>query len=420
MIFLPTLAPIFAPQNPIASALEEVIQNSPVTAGATIGIYVAEADGTEIYSRDADRRMVPASNQKLLSTAFAADTLGIDYAPVTRIWEEPTRIVIAAPGDPSMTLAKILEASTKLKSKSKPVFVIANYAPGVPDSWEQDDLPNRFAAPVHAFSFDQGAFAVRYDGKAIVPFPAQFGLETRIIPSNEFRTEYDYYGSVLKVIGTPTGAARNLDTLAFRFPHVVTARFFGTGYYEGITVPTRPADYTIQGDQVEKMLANCLAPSDNNYAEQLLLMASSQGEPLPRKSEYSRARVLMTQFLVNRVGIDPRDLRVYDGSGLSRHNLVTPRALAKLLIFSQNQKWGNAYEMGMAKGGATGTLKTRLLDSSFRGKTGTLDLVVGLSGFVTTKSGSKKVVSILINHASESSANVREFADRLVKTIESQ
>jgi D-alanyl-D-alanine carboxypeptidase/D-alanyl-D-alanine-endopeptidase (penicillin-binding protein 4) len=414
------LVTLIASQNPLAAALEDAIQKSSISQGATIGVYVAEADGTEIYANDADRRMIPASNQKLLSTAFAAETLGLDYAPVTRIWEEPTRIVIAAPGDPSMTLAKILEVSKELNSKTKPVFVIPNYAPGLPDSWEQDDLPNRFAAPVHAFSFDQSAFALRYNGKEITPLPAEFGIQVRTIPSDLFRVQYDYFGQIIRIYGTPTGAARNLDTLAFRHPHLVTAGFFGSSYNEGLLLPTRPADYTIQGDSLEKMLASCLAPSDNNYAEQLLLMGASKEGALPKGSEYSRARVQMTNFLVNQVGINPRDLRVYDGSGLSRHNLVTTRALAKLLIYSQNQKWGAAYEAGMARGGAPGTLRTRLVDSTFRGKTGTLDLVVGLSGFVTTKSGSKKVVSILINHASESSAIVRDFADNLIKIVESQ
>lgn len=414
------LVTLIASQNSLASALEAAIQKSSISQGATIGVYVAEADGTEIYAHDADRRMIPASNQKLLSTAFAAETLGLDYAPVTRIWEEPTRIVIAAPGDPSMTLAKILEVSKKLSSKTKPVFVIPSYAPGLPDSWEQDDLPNRFAAPVHAFSFDQSAFALQFDGKGLTPLPKEFGIQVREVPSDSFRVEYDYLGQVIRIFGKPTGAARNLDTLAFRHPHLVAARFFGSSYNEGLLLPTRPADYTIQGDRIEKMLASCLAPSDNNYAEQLMLMGASKEGVLPKGSEYSRARVQMTNFLVNQVGINPRDLRVYDGSGLSRHNLVTTRALAKLLIYSQNQKWGAAYEAGMARGGAPGTLRTRLVDSTFRGKTGTLDLVVGLSGFVTTKSGSKKVVSILINHASESSAIVRDFADNLIKIVEGQ
>lgn len=71
----------------------------------------------------------------------------------------------------------------------------------------------------------------------------------------------------------------------------------------------------------------------------------------------------------------------------------------------------------MAKAGK-GTLASRLAGSTFEGKTGTLDNVVALSGFISCKDGKTRLVSIIVNHAPTGSSLVREKVDAMIRSVE--
>ena len=80
----------------------------------------------------------------------------------------------------------------------------------------------------------------------------------------------------------------------------------------------------------------CLPPSDNNIAEHLFLLgAKAQGAFTT--DPYPTARERMTAFMTGTVGVKKDDFRIYDGSGMSRHNLVTVRGIAQLLAWQNRQ-----------------------------------------------------------------------------------
>ncbi|KXK10100.1 MAG: D-alanyl-D-alanine carboxypeptidase, serine-type,PBP4 family [Armatimonadetes bacterium OLB18] len=120
--------------------------------GATVGAIVTTLDGTVLYERNSDLRLMPASNQKLLSVSYALHALGPDFRPQTRIWRLADRIAIDAPGDPSLSLADLQAAAAKVRfSDVAPIAVRQAYRVGVPSTWEHDDLPNRYAPQIMAF-----------------------------------------------------------------------------------------------------------------------------------------------------------------------------------------------------------------------------------------------------------------------------
>jgi D-alanyl-D-alanine carboxypeptidase/D-alanyl-D-alanine-endopeptidase (penicillin-binding protein 4) len=360
--------------------------------------------------------VMPASNQKLLSCAFALYELGPDFVPKTRIWKLKDRIIVESNGDPSLTYQQLTDAKKALKLNGKlPVYVKQAYRVGIPDSWEVDDLPNRYAAPVSAFCFDQAAFELWAERGRAFLLPASFGIRTAFDPSlAPGATRYDPLRRTVRVGKNLPAKRTRLDTIALPSADECAAMVLGNRFFSTQTVPTRNADLTIKGQALPEILKTCLVKSDNIMAENLLLMAASHQGDLKDKV-YTLARERVTKFLTETVGVDKQDLRIYDGSGLSRHNLVNARAISKLLVWANKQPTAELWKSCLVSP-LNGTLRSRLKDVAFRGKTGTLDMVVCLSGYVKNKAGEERIMSVLLNHFTSSPAKARDIADNFAKT----
>jgi D-alanyl-D-alanine carboxypeptidase/D-alanyl-D-alanine-endopeptidase (penicillin-binding protein 4) len=120
-------------------------------------------------------------------------------------------------------------------------------------------------------------------------------------------------------------------------------------------------------------------------------------------------------------GIDPGDFVFYDGSGLSPQDLITPRALTRLLAFAARQPWGPAYRASLPIGGVDGTLSGRFADPALKNKvfakTGTLSEVHGLSGYLIAASGRTLTFSILCNDHNPTGEASRIAMDKIVAAI---
>lgn len=122
-------------------------------------------------------------------------------------------------------------------------------------------------------------------------------------------------------------------------------------------------------------------------------------------------------------GISPADLVLYDGSGLSGHDLVTPRSLTQLLVYATKQKWGETFKASLPVGGVDGTLANRFLapGSTLAGKvlakTGTLGESRDLSGYLTTASGQTVVFAVLVDNHPPTGGADRIAMDKIVEAI---
>ena len=111
------------------------------------------------------------------------------------------------------------------------------------------------------------------------------------------------------------------------------------------------------------------------------------------------ARVVR-QFMQN-AGVSSDDFFFYDGSGMSANDLIAPRAYTKLLTYAAKQPWGDAWKATFPVAGVDGSLAHRFAASPLKGKlfakTGTLNEVNALSGYMTTSSGHTLAFSIIVN-----------------------
>jgi len=157
--------------------------------------------------------------------------------------------------------------------------------------------------------------------------------------------------------------------------------------------------------------------SQNLHAEILLrLLGRERGNAGTIESGLEVLRGFLTQ-----AGVSPDEYVFYDGSGLSRQNLVTPHAVVGLLRYCSTQPWGADYKATLPVAGVDGSLSERLnsprLEKRSMAKTGSLDGVKALSGYATTDTGQEVVFSILSNNFNLPAKRVTDAIDQLVEAI---
>jgi D-alanyl-D-alanine carboxypeptidase/D-alanyl-D-alanine-endopeptidase (penicillin-binding protein 4) len=167
---------------------------------------------------------------------------------------------------------------------------------------------------------------------------------------------------------------------------------------------------------LDVIVHNILRPSQNWIAEQLL---RTLGAEKGGQGSWRAGLSVETSFLFNTVGIDSAALRLNDGSGMSPQNLVTPHAIVQLLEYARTAPWGPVFKDALATPGQPGTLQRRLiqLEGRLSGKTGTLNGVNALSGYVRTRDGHELIFSILSNASGLGSGPVVSAIDRMVDAL---
>jgi D-alanyl-D-alanine carboxypeptidase/D-alanyl-D-alanine-endopeptidase (penicillin-binding protein 4) len=164
-----------------------------------------------------------------------------------------------------------------------------------------------------------------------------------------------------------------------------------------------------------------LKVSQNLHAELLLHLL---GKEFADDGSTAQGVKVIRQFLLQAAGVQPSDFILYDGSGLSSHDLVAPRALTQLLSYAAKQTWFDTFKSALPVGGVDGSLAGRFsgqnqpqLKGKVFAKTGSLGESRALSGYLTAASGQTVIFSIMDdNHPPGSSAD-RTLMDHLVELI---
>jgi serine-type D-Ala-D-Ala carboxypeptidase/endopeptidase (penicillin-binding protein 4) len=173
---------------------------------------------------------------------------------------------------------------------------------------------------------------------------------------------------------------------------------------------------------LSEIAGKTLKPSQNMYTETLLRTLGENERikaifPADRPQPTSEALGLSSvhTFLTG-IGLPEDAIIQHDGSGLSRHDLITPEAVVRLYTYmareSRNaQVWRDALTIA----GVDGTLKNRFVGTrasgNVRGKTGTIDQVSALSGYVTTAGGEQLAFSFVVNGVNEGPVRTRASDD---------
>ena len=410
----------------LQALVERVASSSVQQQQARWAVHVTQLDGSswkQLVCLGCEKLSVPASNNKLLSTAAAFVQLGEAFRFRTRVWvdEEQRSLCVRPEGDPSPSPGTFEEWAQKLAAyKGYSVEVDASfYAERFPETWEYEDLTESYGAlPVAPVLRSRDELSVNRGNSVLLSVDAA-GTVTYALPSDKAVVPVRWspgsglsYGyalgdSELLISGTGTVVA------AVRYPELryaaALAAALGSKQYSvesGCkTAVATPIDFFSL--PLAQLMNHTLQYSDNLYAELWL----RQLAPPTYAGAISRAREILTGPRLN----VPGDAFFQgDGSGVSRRNLVAPKALTQLLQSLYNS---TLYRSFLPLAGRSGSLANRYRGTPAEGhlyaKTGTLTGVNALSGYVLMPGARPVVFSIIVDHSLLHASEVRAKMDEI-------
>ena len=398
-----------APLQTLRRSIDSLVNDSKF-ANAQLGILIVNpATGDTLYSRNAGKLFMPASNQKILTGAVALTQLGPDYRFTTVIGARGTRrdsvlngdLIVIGNGDPTLSdrfhgnAATAMEAiadSVRSRGITRVTGALRQGGDAFPDSiygygWEWDDLKGSSGAPIDELLYNEGMVqrVINVDGRDTTVYVA-----TR-------SPGYAYLSALYLALsrrGVSVDGLVALETDSLAAP------------YDTL--------YSFQSPPLREILKHFLKPSQNQIGEVLL---KAVGREKTGVGVADSGAAIVTRQL-REWGVDSTGVVVYDGSGLSRHNLVSPETLIKTLVaMMRDSATFDVFHEALPVAGVDGTIRNRMSGTSaannLRAKTGTLEFVRSLSGYVSTADDQLLVFAFLSNHFTVPVSQVTRLQDAI-------
>ena len=472
--FLPGLIALVLPcaAADLQRAVDALLAAKPV-ARASVGIHVVELKtGAVVYSRNADRLYLPASNMKLFTGALALERLGPDYRMTTRLVRARSGdLILVGSGDPSLsgrvypyqkgaTTSSPLRAIEDLADQAVAAGIakvdgdivgddqLYPWAP-YPPSWTADDMLQEDGAPVSALTVNDNVLALAIQpaersgelaSLAFEPPVEYYAVDNRVVTlagEKEPRIRLTRMpGSRQLVVwgSVPLGGAAVHETVAVDDPALfAAAALYDALTLRGVTIRGRPVarhrnvsedPWSTDGEVIATRTSPPLAEmlqviekvSQNLHAELMLREVAR----VTRGTGTRESGLEEMGAWMGSIGIKSEEWRAEDGAGLSRNDQVSPRAVTRMLSYMAASKHGAVWLSLLPVGGEDGTLEHRLCcvaDVSaarqVRAKTGSLTRAIALSGYADSKTRGRLAFSILVNNFSAAPAEVRAWVDKI-------
>ena len=448
----PTVAGDICPGE--LGAQVDAIANRPEFSRSRWGILIQPLSSTAtLYSRDAQKYFIPASNVKLLTTAAALQKLGADFRIKTSVYSgENGSLYVAGRGDPSITQAQLESLAQQLKRRGvdrvNELIGDDSYFQGsaVNPNWEWEDAQAGYGAPINSLIFNQNAIELLLSPQDLgqplkVTFAEpklanQWQIQNNSVTVAQNESEFIEVGRefdrpAIRVSGQlKVGAESESAYVAVVNPaNNFLQHFQQVLAAEGIPVKqalvasvSRNFNQelaTVESPPLAELVRETNRESNNLYAEVLLRLLGKVTDKMPQQQEDTGEIGLKElKTALTQLGVNPNSYILADGSGLSRHNLISPEALVQTLRFMANSPAASIYRQSLPIAGESGTLKNRLNSTPNRvilqAKTGTLSGVSALSGYIEVPDYEPLVFSIIVNQSDLSAASMRSATDEIV------
>jgi serine-type D-Ala-D-Ala carboxypeptidase/endopeptidase (penicillin-binding protein 4) len=463
-----------SPAPPASPALQkdiDAILGDPALARGYWGVLVKSLKTDEtLYSLNARRLMMPASNMKIVTLAAAAEQLGWDYTYETSLRIAGSidngalngDLVVIGSGDPSLAAgadgADRLFATWAERLKTAGIRAINGRVIGDDHAfegetlgfgWSWDDLPDDYAAGVGALQLNEDAVRVTIApgpavgdlaGVTVAPIPSGLEIDSMVATAAAdsqpmIRTHRLPGSAHLEVRGsiplghTPVVAAVAVDNPTQFFANALRAALIANGIdVRGPAVDIDalcklsidncqfpgPVLVTHKSPPLSTLAMRLMKASQNQYAE-TLLKTLGRGTGTATATA-GRAAV---QTILQSWGIAMADLIQRDGSGLSRYDYVTPEALVTILTHvDRDARLREPFEASLPIAGRDGSLANRMkgtpAEANVRAKTGSMSNVRSLSGYATSADGEPLVFSIIANNFDAPPETINQTTDAIV------
>ena len=428
--------------------------------GAHVGVLVQQVGESEpLYHRNAEHYFYPASLTKLFSSWYAWKELGPQWRYSTMIVAPDTALVdgtltqdavFIASGAPDFTLENLEDLIDGLSDagvrriEGDIILDTSSMIGSAMPNFMLEDRPWYFAAPSGALVLNRNSFYAKIDSKNIgeratfIPVDKEGylpNIQSNILSlpeaqaNKECPLEADYNDTTELVLGGCWPAERHEKRLKFAIAdpaayfsyeierllikeHITLTgkvRLGETPYADGLTVLSEIRSKTIEG-----LMEPVMFLSDNITADNLF--RTMAGVHTRKSGSLALGRTVMGKMLADESLPALKQSTIYDGSGASRYNTVTPNALATLLSLYEAEP--DLISTMPLYGRSTPVASYSIRSGwDFRVKTGSATGVSGLAGFLEGPRGQRFHVVFLVNNAPYRYGKLKSFEENLLEQI---
>lgn len=436
-----------------AKVLDNIFED-PAFSNAHWGVVIQSlSTGEYFYKRNENKNFMPASNLKLFTTALALLQLGPDYTYKTSLYlngkikneEIKGDLILRGVGDPTLTrrfynddaLAVFNSWADSLINMG--IEVISGNIIADDDAFEEESLGNGWTWDDETYYYSAISGGVCFNDncvdlkitpakkvgkKAVIEIYPRTNFVTIInnivTVSDDSTTNIDFYRerntNIIQCFGTIRKSETEVnESITINNPTKFTAQILKEVLEnKGIKVRGQALDndelgisrdyqkltplFTQVSPPLKEIVKVVNKVSHNLYAEQLLKTIGYEKLKFGSVENGLKA----SQNLLKQMGIDPENLQIVDGSGLSRLNLVTPAQINSLLRFMYRSRYFNEFYESLPIAGVDGTISNRMKNTramnNVHAKTGYINAVRSLSGYVTTTDGEMLTFVMIANN----------------------
>jgi serine-type D-Ala-D-Ala carboxypeptidase/endopeptidase (penicillin-binding protein 4) len=453
--------------------------NHPRFQRAHLGIKVITIPGDQtVFDHQSEKLFKPASNAKLFTGALVLDRFEPEYRIQTSCYTTggpdanglvPGNLIIYGRGDPSFSprfhrgdltapfraFAKAIHEAGVRQVKGN---IVADesyfHIPPFGSGWTWDDLLESYGTEISALSANdniahlnllpgtrvsqptristrpsQIPFLIRNhsftgrpgSGETLAdhrPFLKNELILTGQLPADHAGRHYEltirrpaaWFGQLLKI---------ELEKLDIQIDGQVEAFNWNERLLRPLSRQNLKHVASIPSPSLLELTRHMMKDSQNLHAQLLLLQAGMKSPQAGMNTEKSAIADL--DRFIRTAGIAREEVNLEEGSGLSRRALTTPNSIVRLLIHMARHPRSKEFTSTLTVAGRDGTLGGRMKGSSaennLRGKTGSLNGIKALSGYVTNRARQKFAFSILLNHHPQSGSAARMAIENIAITI---
>jgi D-alanyl-D-alanine carboxypeptidase/D-alanyl-D-alanine-endopeptidase (penicillin-binding protein 4) len=470
-------------QNPLQQSVDEIVTD-PTFAQAIVGVCVMDAGGNVLAGSNQEKMLVPASNMKLISTGTALHILGPEHTFETSLAHDGVieegvlkgNLFIIGGGDPTLgskdSIAVPLERTFAIWEKllrnagvsriEGSIVGDGRYfeGPAEEPSWLWNDIGTYYGAGATGLMFYENMQSFSVSAGPAVGSPVnikpyypdchwmdfRYACSTGTAGSGDLLYMYTSdLAPVAEIRGTfgVDRAAKRVDC-ANKFPEYTCAHYFAEYLRrKGISCSEGAGDFKLMTDWMSDestceltVLGSSFSPnleriafetnhaSNNVYAETLF---RTLGKTLRSSACYDSSYVAVNDAFAELGVADIKGMKIQDGSGLSRKNLVSPEALCRFLYAMSGSPAFDVFLNSLPSPGYTGTLEYNMkgqpadLRARVKVKSGSMEGVRCYSGYILPSAEGDPdgmlIISIMTNNCTSPTWKVRPLLDRLMVAL---
>lgn len=402
--------------------LAHYFETNPIFRESHSGLLVVDMEtGSTLFDYNAQKHFIPASNTKLL-TYYATTKMMSDSIPALTYCIVGDSLFFSGTGDPSFlytqfeyspTFSFLQTTTHQLVYIQKPM-TDQRFGPG----WAWDDYPYDYSVEKASYPIygNRAHFYKSLDEEQVNVIPKSFSKllfikkDSTVHIKNLKRNEFEN----LFYMQQPDSAIEIDEVMPFIYSQETFVNLLADTLKKNIAVsahfPINCEPQTLYSVPTDSISKHILIESDNFLAEQMLLVISNQLRDT-LSSEKTIDYVLKTH-LVDLV----EQIHWVDGSGLSRYNQVTPKALVSVLGKLYHEVPKESLYQFLPESGKNGTIKTSFpeLEGKIHAKTGSMSHVYNLSGYLETNSGKTLIFSFMNNNFNVSFSELKTEMERVL------